>query len=394
MHPDLTRWRDDTPGTRNRIHLNSAGASLMPRPVTEAIQAHTTLESEIGGYEAADARADEIAAVYTDLARLINAKPANIAVMANATAAFIQAISTIDFAPGDVIITSRCDYTSYQINYLSLARRLGVRVLHAEDLPEGGIDPESVQRLLKTPRVRLVSVSWVPTNSGLVQDVVAVGKLCADAGVPYHVDACQAAGQIPIDMATLDCDYLSVTGRKFLRGPRGIGFLYASDRALHRGDFPLFIDMRGAVWSAPGEFTVADGARRFEDWEFPYALVLGLGAAARYANAVGVAGGHRAFALAARLRAGLATIPGVRVLDRGTNPCAIVTADVAGHDGAEIKRRMLEHRVNVVSTLRWFGQYDFAEKKVESGVRLSPHYFNTEAEVDQAIGVLREISVS
>jgi len=392
MHPNLPRWRADTPGVQNRTHLNSAGASLMPRPVSDAIIAHTELESAIGGYEAADQQAGAIEAVYADTARLIGTRPGNVAITANATAAFIQCISTIDFAPGDVLITSRCDYTSYQISYLALAQRLGVRVVHAADLPEGGIDPESVRQLLNTPKVRFVSVSWVPTNSGLVQDVAAVGRICAEAGVPYHIDACQAVGQIPIDLSALDCDYLSATGRKFLRGPRGIGFLYTADRALTRGDYPLYIDMRGAVWSAADQFTVADTARRFEDWEFPYSLVLGLGAAARYATEVGTEGGQRAFSLAARLRSALSLIKGVRVLDRDRNPCAIVTAEVAGHDGAEVKRWMLEHKVNIVSTLRWFGQYDFAEKKVASGVRLSPHYFNTEAEVDRAVELIREIA--
>jgi selenocysteine lyase/cysteine desulfurase len=392
VNSNLARWRADTPGCLNRIHLNNAGASLMPRPVRTAIDAHIALESAIGGYEAADLRAAEVDQVYADLAGLVGGAPRNIAMTASATAAFSQCISTIDFSPGDVIITSRCDYTSYQIQYLALARRFGVRVLHAADLPEGGIDPDSVRQLLATPRVRLVSVSWVPTNSGLVQDVAGVGAACAPAGVPYHIDACQAVGQIPIDVDALRCDYLSATGRKFLRGPRGTGFLYASDKALARGDYPQFLDMRGATWSASDQFSVAPTARRFEG-EFPYALVLGLGAAASYATRVGVAeGGRLAFELAARLRAGLAGIPGVRVLDRGRAPCAIVTAEVAGHVSADIKARLDAHGVNSTALLRWYGQYDFGEKDVESAIRLSPHYFNTSEEVDRVVGLIASIA--
>ena len=86
-------------------------------------------------------------------------------------------------------------------------------------------------RAIARRRPRLVAVSWIPTNSGLVQDVEAVGVVCEEAGVPYVVDACQAVGQIPIDVARLRCDYLSATARKFMRGPRGIGFMFASDRA-------------------------------------------------------------------------------------------------------------------------------------------------------------------
>src|SRR5438445_1814118 len=98
---------------------------------------------------------------------------------------------------------------------------------------------------------------------------------------------------------------------------------------LERGAFPLFLDMRGADWTDPDAFRLADGARRFENWEFAYALVAGLGAAARYALAVGAAGRERACRLAALLRPQLADIAGVRGLDRGRAPWAIVTVDVA-----------------------------------------------------------------
>ncbi|HEX6047902.1 MAG TPA: aminotransferase class V-fold PLP-dependent enzyme, partial [Gemmatimonadaceae bacterium] len=328
---------------------------------------------------------------YAQLARLVGAAPPNIAVVANATAGFIQALSAFDFRPGDAIVTSRSDYTSYQIAYLSLAKRLGVEVLHAEELPEGGVDPESVRTLVQRARCRLVSISWVPTHSGLVQDVEAVGRVCEEAGVPYHVDACQAIGQIPIDVERLRCDYLSVTARKFLRGPRGIGFLYVSGRALDRGDYPLFVDMRGATWVAPGRFEVADSARRFEDWEFPYALVLGLGAAARYALDVGVDVAHeRAFALARQLRARLSQIPGVRVLDRGPAPSAIVTAAVASRDAQEIVDELRSLGINTAATLQWFGLLDLGPRHVESAVRISPHYYNTDEEIETVVRAIAE----
>src|SRR5688500_15593917 len=288
MDGALRRWRADTPGCENRNHLNNAGASLVPRPVADAIRQHLMLESTIGGYEAADEQESAIERVYGDIAALVGARARNMAIVGSATAGFTQAIATIDFEPGDAIVTTRCDYTSYQIQYLALAERRGVRVLHAEDLPEGGVDPQSVRELVRQSRCRLVSVSWVPTNSGLVQDAAGVGAVCEELGVPYHLDACQAVGQMPIDVAALRCDYLSVTARKFLRGPRGLGFVFVSDRALDRGDTPLFIDMRGARWSAPTEYAPVDSAHRFETWELPFAQVLGLGEAARYATGVGI----------------------------------------------------------------------------------------------------------
>jgi selenocysteine lyase/cysteine desulfurase len=365
----------------------------MPQPVLDACKEHLELEAEVGGYEASDARQEKIARVYEDVGRLIDAPARNIAITASATAAFVQALSSFDLRPGDVIVTTRADYTSYQITYLSLAELLGIQIRHAEDLPEGGVDPQSVRELARDRRCRLVHASWVPTHSGLIQDVESVGAICEELGVPYLVDACQAVGQIPVDVAKLKCDYVSATARKFLRGPRGVGFLYASDRALERGDHPLFVDMRGAKWIAPEKYEIAATAQRYEDWEFPYALVLGLGAAARYAMKVGIdVASERAFSLAASLRDAIRDLPGARVLDRGSKLCAIVTADFANCDAAEIVRELKSHSINTTSSLRWYGLLDFSERNVQSAVRISPHYYNTDDEIAKCIDVIVEMA--
>jgi selenocysteine lyase/cysteine desulfurase len=324
---------------------------------------------------------------------LVGAPARNIALAASATAAFIQAMSSFDFVAGDVIVTSRADYTSYQIQYLALAKRLGVRIVHAPDRADGGIDPDAVRDILRRePRTRLVHVSWIPTHSGLVQDVEAVGDVCEAAGTPYLVDACQAVGQMPIDVARLKCDYLSATARKFLRGPRGMGFLYASDRALTRGDHPLFVDMRGAKWTAPDRYTVSASARRYEDWEFPYALVLGLGEAARYASEVGAdIAQERAWSLASLAREQLAAIDGVRVLDPGLTPCAIVTAQIPGWNSPELVAELRKRSINTSATLAWFGLLDFEGTGVSTAIRISPHYYNTADEVTLVTDAIAEL---
>lgn len=392
VDPDVVRWRDETPGCEYRNHLNNAGAALMPERVIRAIEDHLTLESHIGGYEAAETHSDQVGRVYQGIASLLGTAPRNVAITPSSTVAFIQALSSIDFEPGDVILTSRCDYTSNQLHYLSLARRQGVRIVRAEDLPEGGIDPESVRSLVRELSPRLVAVSWVPTNSGLVQDVAGVGEVCESFGIRYLIDACQAAGQIPIDVTRLRCDYLSATGRKFLRGPRGIGFLYVSDRAIERGDHPLYVDMRGATWTAPDDLSLAPDARRFEDWEFPYALVLGLGAAAEHAQSVGVdRGGARATILADRLRSNLSQLDRVRVLDRGHRPCAIVTAEIANRDPSAVVNELRQRHINTSASPAWLGLIDMAEKKASGALRLSPHYYNTVEEIDGATEALAEI---
>jgi selenocysteine lyase/cysteine desulfurase len=377
---------------QGRIHLNNAGAGLMPLPVFGMIRDHLDLEMRLGGYEAADEARDRIDDVYVRVAELVGAAARNVAVVENATVAFSQALSAYDPGPGDVILTTRNDYASNQLMYPSLAERRGVEVVWAEDLPDGGVDPDSVRALIRSRRPRLVALTWVPTSSGLVQPAEAVGRICAEEGVPYVVDACQAVGQMPVDVTALACDFLAATARKFLRGPRGVGFLVVSDRALEAGARPLHIDMRGADWVAPEEYRLQPDARRFENWEFPYALVLGMGEAAWYAREVGLdVARERSWGLAARLRSGLAGLDGVRVLERGRALCAIVTAEVRGRDGPELVAALREEGINTSAVDRTAAVLDLDEKGVRTALRLSPHYYNTEAEVRAAVAAIEAL---
>jgi selenocysteine lyase/cysteine desulfurase len=231
----------------------------------------------------------------------------------------------------------------------------------------------------------------VPTNSGLVQPAEEVGRVCEEAGVPFLVDACQAVGQIPIDVSRLHCDFLSATARKFLRGPRGIGFLYVSDRALEQNRHPLYVDMRGAEWLDDDEYRLTSDARRFENWEFAYALVLGLGEAAKYAQLVGVeAAGAYAASLAQLARERLCALPRARVLDRGPELCAIVTVELDGFAASEIVTRLREQAINTSATVREWAVIDMKAKNASSAVRISPHYYNTRREIEIAVAALEE----
>jgi selenocysteine lyase/cysteine desulfurase len=389
---EVLRWRADTPGCDRLVHLNNAGAALAPQAVRDAVRAHLDLEDRIGGYEAAEAEAASIRATYQLVGRLLGAGPQHIALVQNSTVAFTQAISAFDFGPGDVILTTRADYASNQIAYLSLARRRGVRVVRAPDASEGGVDPEEVRRLVARHRPTLVSLTWIPTNSGLVQPAGAVGEVCRDAEVPYLIDACQAVGQMPIDVRQLHCDFLAAACRKFLRGPRGLGFLYVSDRMLQRGAHPLLVDMHGACWTEADAFDLTPDARRFETWEFAYALVRGLGAAAQYALDVGLETARdRARELAAYVRQRLEAVPGIRVLDRGPELCAIATVAIEGRDSREIKLALRARGINTSSPHREDAVIDMDEKSASSALRVSPHYYNTKEEIDTAVDALEDV---
>ncbi len=389
---DIDRLRAETPACFERVHLNNAGAALMPEPVVRTVREHFELETRIGGYEAEDARRGEIEAAYAAIAGLVGARPRNIAFAESATAAFAQALTSIPFRPGDAILTTRNDYVSNQLLFLSFERRLGVRVLRAPDVPEGGVDVDAVDEMLRRETPRAVCVTHIPTNSGLVQDVEGIGRVCRERDVLYVVDGCQSAGQMPVDVEAIGCDFYSATSRKFLRGPRGAGFLYVSDRALDLGLAPLAIDMHGAEWTDEDRYRLAGDAKRFETFESAWPVVLGMAEAARYAQALGLdAIEHRIRQLAERLRDSLRELPRVRVLDRGKKLCGIVSISVEGHDPRALMRTLRERGINTSAQGRPSALLDYDAKGIDASLRLSPHCYNTEAELDTAVDALREL---
>ncbi|MDB5088936.1 MAG: aminotransferase class V-fold PLP-dependent enzyme [Mucilaginibacter sp.] len=392
---EIISFRQETEGCSNVTHLNNAGAGLMPDPVTRSIVDHIKLEAAIGGYEASALKAESINGFYTQAAKLINCKPANIAFTASATDSYTRALSSIPFNKGDVILTSNDDFISNQIQFLSCQKRFGVKIERVKNAPEGGIDLNDLDHKLKTLKPRLLSVTHIPTNSGLVQPVKQIGEIASNYGTLYLLDACQSIGQMKLNLEELKCDFLSVTSRKFLRGPRGSGFLYVSDKVLADGLEPLFIDMRGAQWVEKDIYKQADDATRFEDWEFAYALVIGNRCAIEYCLNVGEDRiWQRIKTLSAYMRQKLALIDKVRVLDRGPELGGLVTFNVAGSDPVYLTGELLKRKINVVPSYRNFAVIDFDEKNVTWAIRASPHYYNTIDEIDQFIEAVKEIAIT
>lgn len=389
---EIIALRKDTEGCANTIHLNNAGASLMPNPVTQSILEHIKLEASIGGYEASALQQEAIHQFYVQAGRLLNCKPSNIAFTASATDSYTRALSSIPFKAGDVILTSNDDFISNQIQFLSCQKRFGIRIERVRNAPEGGVDLDDLDHKLKTLQPRLLSITHIPTNSGLVQPVHAIGEIAARYDTFYLLDACQSAGQMKLDVQALHCDFLSITNRKFLRGPRGTGMLYISDKALQAGLEPLFIDMRGADWIEKDVYKQREGAVRFEDWEFAYALVLGTSVAIEYCLHIGEDKiWRRVKELSNNMRTQLTELNKVRVLDKGPELGGLVTFTVAGSDPVYLTQELLKRKINVVPSYRKFAVIDFDEKKVEWALRASPHYFNNTDEIDQFIDAVKQI---
>jgi selenocysteine lyase/cysteine desulfurase len=386
---DVERVRADTPGCHDVVHLNNAGASLPPRVVLDAVIGHLELEARIGGYAAADEARDRSEAVYSSVAGLVGAQPDEIALVENATRAWDMAFYSLasSFAPGDRVLTSRAEYASNVIAFLQAARRTGVQVEVVPDDAHGQLSVDALAGMLDE-RVRLVAISWIPTQGGLVNPAAAVGAVTRAAGVPYLLDACQAAGQLPIAVDALGCDFLSATGRKYLRGPRGTGLLYVRRERLVAME-PPFLDVHAARWAEGDEIVVRDDARRFESWEHSVANRLGLGVAVDYALAVGVdAIAARVIALAASLREQLARVPGLSLHDEGVERCGIVTFTIAGTDPYELAARMRADGINIsVSTID-FARYDFEARGLEAVNRASVHYYNTDEELARFVAAL------
>ncbi len=390
MTLDLARIRYDVPATRTLTYLHNAGAGLMPRPVVEAMKAHLDLEAAIGGYAAADREAERLNGVYGSVARLINAAPDEIALMENATVAWQMAFYGLTFAPGDRILTCEAEYGANFVAYLQMAKRTGLVIDVIPSDATGEIDIAALESMIDE-RVKLIAITWVPTNGGLANPAAEVGRIARRHGILYLLDACQAVGQMPVDVEALGCDMLSATGRKFLRGPRGTGFLYMRRDLLRRIEPPM-IDHFSAVWVARDRYELRDDARRFETWENAYANRAGLGVAVDYALAIGMeAITERCQLLSRRLREGLAGLPGVTLRDLGLNPSAIVSFTLGDRDARDVVAAAAAAGITIGASPPSSTRLDAEARHLPPLVRASPHYYNTEDEVDRLVNLVANL---
>ena len=384
---DVERARRETPGCETVVHLNNAGAALMPEPVLTTMLGHLEREAMIGGYEAAAEADDRVEHTYDAIARLLNCAPDEIAVVENATRAWDMAFYGFRFDAGDRILSSAAEYASNYIAFLQVAARTGASVEVVPSDASGQVSVEALEGMIDE-RVKLISLTHVPTNGGLVNPAAAVGEVARRHDIPFLLDACQSAGQLPLDVDDIGCDILSATGRKFLRGPRGTGFLYVRRSLIERLEPPL-LDLHAAEWISRDAYRIRPDARRFENWETNYASKIGLGVAVDYALDWGLdAIWERARGLGQALRDRLAQIPKVSVLDLGEVRCGIVSFTVEGTEGAEVQRRLRAENVNVSFSPQRYTRIDMEDRGLAEIVRASVHYYNTEAELDRACELL------
>ena len=350
-------------------------------------------EARHGGYEVADAHVDDLQAVYGTLAELIGAERSEIAIVDSATRAWDLAFGAMTFRAGDRILTTESEYASNVIAFVQMAHRTGASVEVVPSRPTGEIDVDALDTMIDD-RVRLIAINHVPTNSGLVNPAADVGRVANAHDIPYLLDACQSVGQMPVDVARIGCDLLSATSRKFLRGPRGAGFLYVRSAMLDRLA-PAVLDLHGARLEAVDRIVMRQDARRFELWERSAALVHGMGAAAAYAMEIGLdAIWERDARLAATLRRRLVEVSGVTVHDIGSVQGAIVTFSVTGRDASDVKAALHEQAINVSVVTQSSAPFDTVERGLPPLVRASVHYFNTELEIERLVEAIEVCSTA
>lgn len=385
---DIARLRAETDGVQHVIHFNNAGSALPPNVVRDTVIDYWKQESLLGGYEIQAQRANELDETYYSLARLINAQKEEIAIVENATSAWNAAFQAIDWQEGDEIICNRPDYASNYLAYLHHPKKPKVKVIPTT--ASGDEDLEAFEKMINS-RTKLVSITHIPTNSGHVAPAEQIGSICRSRNILFLLDACQSVGQYPVDVEKIKCDMLSATGRKYLRAPRGTGFLYVRKEILSQLT-PYVVDLHSATWTGEQTYTIRTDARKFENWEGNRANQLGLKAAADYAHAIGLeAIWHRIQALAHEVRKGFGQMPHVHCHDEGSLLAGIVSFTVSGHSAAQVQQYLLKEGINV----SWNGTpntyLDMTAKGLSEIVRVCVHYYNTEEEVSKLLELLQKL---
>ncbi|WP_142850157.1 aminotransferase class V-fold PLP-dependent enzyme [Telmatospirillum sp. J64-1] len=387
----LERLRRDTPGCSEVLHLNNAGAALMPLPVHRAQVGHLARELMRGGTRAAREAAEDAEGFYSAAAKLLGCGRDEIAFAVSATQAWQTAFHALDLKRGSRVLIGRAEYGSNLMSLYQEARRRGLEIeILPDDAATGSVSLEALAAALERP-AGLLAVTHLASTGGAVAPAREIGALARRQGVPFLLDACQTVGQMPVDVKRIGCDMLAATGRKWLRGPRGSGLLYVRGEMLDRLCPPL-PDLAGFRWTGPEDFVPRGAARRFEQYEHSLAARIALTQAILYCLEVGPETiWQDVRRLADKLRKDLSAVPGVTLQECGAPLAGIVTFELERMSAAQAAQALAAKGINVSVAEAGAAPLDFAERGLTALLRASPHYYNTEGEIARFCETLRKL---
>lgn len=388
---EVERLRAATPGCASVIHFNHAGASLPSQATLDAIIEQLRLEALCGPMEAADqsvqARARSAAAL------LLNANTENIAFASSGSAAWGMAFNALGpWQDGERILVGRHEWGG-NLACIAGAVSAGARLEVIPCDETGAVSVSALQQMID-PKVKLIALTWLPANGGLINPAEAIGAVARQHGIPYFIDAGQALGQLPCDVQALNCDVLKGAGRKFLRGPRGTALMYIKPGFLERL-VPGHLDVLSAPWNGEG-FSVRDDARRFETSEVSVALLAGLANALEEFNHLGATRiRQRIEGLSGQLRERLESVSGLTLHNLGlaNQQSGLVAFTLKGWDSVELKQRLAQRGINIGANGVAYTPLDMQARGLDSIARIAVSYLNTEEEMDVLLNALNELSL-
>ena len=387
---DIEKIRSETPGCSQKIHFNNAGSSLSPQSVTDAVISYLTREQEVGGYEAAEEAKYLLNNFYVEFAELLNCDESEIAFIENSTRAWELAVHSIKWAHGDQIITAETEYGSNYLGLLHIAKRKSLDLITVPCDEFGVVSLNQLEKSI-TSKTKLIALTHIASQRGDIQPAPDVGAIAKKNKVLFLLDACQSVGQINLDTEELNCDFLCGSGRKYLRGPRGTGFLFVKNKILQSLE-PIFLDLHSASWRDSKSYEFINTAKMFECYERNVAAMIGLSTAVQYLSKLGInAIEERISHLSSALIAGLSELQGIRVLEKSHHRSGIITFTKDNIDAKILRNELQRRNINVSVCKQQNAQLDLGVELTGDVTRASLHYYNTQQEVSEFLQALGDI---
>ena len=391
---DLERVRAGIPALAQSIYLNTGTFGPLPTVVADEIRrAYTAVEQE-GTFSPSifwQMELDGFESVRGQVAALLNAQPAEIALTRNVTDGINIVLHGLDWREGDEVILTDHEHPSGTVPWLALAERTGVRLRWLE-LPAAvgpGCVPDSAVgdaivasfEALLSPRTRLAQLSHVSCLTGLRLPIVRLCRRAREAGVFSLVDGAHAEGQFAVDVQALGCDFYAACGHKWLLGPQGVGMLFVRAEHVNRLR-PLWLgwDVGQPFDRANRSYQLQQTAARFEQSTRAWPLYLAFGKAIEHIEGVGLANIEaRVQSLRRSFVGELASIPGTTVLSPADPALGtgLVTVRLAGWPFDALQQRLWEDHRIITNVIREF-----------NALRFSLAFFTNQAELGSALEAL------